>query len=39
SVMSSPPRMVVTGGKMVFAMERNLTPIIPRMIQQKKRLS
>jgi phosphoribulokinase len=39
SFMSSPTSIVVNGGKMGFAMELILTPIIHRMIEEKKRLS
>jgi phosphoribulokinase len=36
SFMSSPTSIVVNGGKMGFAMELILTPIIHRMIEEKK---
>ena len=36
SFMSSPTSLVVNGGKMGFAMELILTPIIHRMIEEKK---
>ena len=39
SFMSSPTSIVVDGGKMGFAMELILTPIIHRMIEEKKKLS
>ncbi|MFN5464824.1 MAG: phosphoribulokinase [Cyanobacteriota bacterium] len=39
SFMSSPTSIVVNGGKMGFAMELILTPIIHRMIEEKKVLS
>ncbi|MFM8278620.1 MAG: phosphoribulokinase [Cyanobium sp.] len=39
SFMSSPTSIVVNGGKMGFAMELILTPIIHRMIEEKKQLS
>ena len=39
SFMSSPTSIVVNGGKMGFAMELILTPIIHRMIEEKKKLS
>jgi phosphoribulokinase len=35
SFMSSPTSLVVDGGKMGFAMELILTPIIHRMIENK----
>ena len=38
SFMSSPTSIVVNGGKMGFAMELILTPIIHRMIEEKKNL-
>ncbi|TVS03722.1 MAG: phosphoribulokinase [Cyanobium sp. PLM2.Bin73] len=38
SFMSSPTSIVVNGGKMSFAMELILTPIIHRMIEEKKKL-
>ncbi len=38
SFMSSPTSIVVNGGKMGFAMELILTPIIHRMIEEKKTL-
>jgi phosphoribulokinase len=38
SFMSSPTSIVVNGGKMGFAMELILTPIIHRMIEDKKTL-
>jgi phosphoribulokinase len=38
SFMSSPTSIVVNGGKMGFAMELILTPIIHRMIEEKKQL-
>jgi phosphoribulokinase len=34
--MSSPTSLVVNGGKMGFAMEIILTPIIHRMLEEKK---
>jgi phosphoribulokinase len=39
SFMSSPTSIVVNGGKMGFAMELILTPIIHRMIQEKQHLA
>ncbi len=39
SFMSSPTSIVVNGGKMGFAMEIILTPIIHKMIEEKKQLS
>jgi phosphoribulokinase len=39
SFMSSPTSIVVDGGKMGFAMELILTPIIHRMIEEKKKLA
>ena len=39
SFMSSPTSIVVNGGKMGFAMELILTPIIHRLIEDKKSLS
>jgi phosphoribulokinase len=39
SFMSSPTSIVVNGGKMGFAMELILTPIIHRMIEEKRRLA
>ncbi len=39
SFMSSPTSIVVDGGKMGFAMELILTPIIHRMIEEKKNLA
>jgi phosphoribulokinase len=39
SFMSSPTSIVVNGGKMGFAMELILAPIIHRMIEEKKRLA
>ncbi|MBM5815837.1 MAG: phosphoribulokinase [Cyanobacteria bacterium K_Offshore_surface_m2_239] len=39
SFMSSPTSIVVNGGKMGFAMELILTPIIHRMIEEKKLLA
>ena len=39
SFMSSPTSIVVNGGKMGFAMELILTPIIHRMIEEKKKLA
>ena len=36
SFMSSPTSIVVNGGKMGFAMELILTPIIHRLIEEKK---
>jgi phosphoribulokinase len=39
SFMSTPTSIVVNGGKMGFAMELILTPIIHRMIEEKKKLS
>ncbi len=39
SFMSSPTSIVVNGGKMGFAMELILTPIIHRMIEEKKSLA
>ena len=36
SFMSSPTSIVVNGGKMGFAMELILTPIIHKMIEEKK---
>ena len=39
SFMSSPTSIVVNGGKMGFAMELILTPIIHRLIEEKKKLS
>jgi phosphoribulokinase len=39
SFMSSPTSIVVNGGKMGFAMELILTPIIHRMIEEKKTLA
>ena len=36
SFMSSPTSIVVNGGKMGFAMELILTPIIHRMIEEKR---
>ena len=39
SFMSSPTSIVVNGGKMGFAMELILTPIIHRMIEEKNKLS
>jgi phosphoribulokinase len=39
SFMSSPTSIVVDGGKMGFAMELILAPIIHRMIEEKKQLS
>ena len=39
SFMSSPTSIVVNGGKMGFAMELILTPIIHRMIEEKKRIA
>jgi phosphoribulokinase len=39
SFMSSPTSIVVNGGKMGFAMELILTPIIHRMIEEKKNLA
>ena len=39
SFMSSPTSIVVNGGKMGFAMELILTPVIHRMIEEKKSLS
>ncbi|MEB3316730.1 MAG: phosphoribulokinase, partial [Cyanobacteriota bacterium] len=39
SFMSSPTSIVVNGGKMGFAMELILTPIIHRMIEEKKKIS
>jgi phosphoribulokinase len=38
SFMSSPTSIVVNGGKMGFAMELILTPIIHRMIEEKNKL-
>jgi phosphoribulokinase len=38
SFMSSPTSIVVNGGKMGFAMELILTPIIHRMIEERKQL-
>jgi phosphoribulokinase len=38
SFMSSPTSIVVNGGKMGFAMEIILTPIIHRMIEERKQL-
>ncbi|MEO1002951.1 MAG: phosphoribulokinase [Cyanobacteria bacterium J06638_7] len=38
SFMSSPTSIVVNGGKMSFAMELILTPIIHRMIEDRKQL-
>jgi phosphoribulokinase len=38
SFMSSPTSIVVNGGKMSFAMELILTPIIHRMIEDRKKL-
>ena len=38
SFMSTPTSIVVNGGKMGFAMELILTPIIHRMIEEKKKL-
>ena len=38
SFMSSPTSIVVNGGKMGFAMELILTPIIHRMIEEKKNM-
>ena len=39
SFMSSPTSIVVNGGKMGFAMELILTPIIHRLIEDKHKLS
>ena len=39
SFMSSPTSIVVNGGKMGFAMELILTPIIHRMIEDQSKLS
>jgi phosphoribulokinase len=39
SFMSSPTSIVVNGGKMGFAMELILTPIIHRMIEDKQRFA
>jgi len=39
SFMSTPTSIVVNGGKMGFAMELILTPIIHRMIEEKKKLA
>ena len=39
SFMSSPTSIVINGGKMGFAMELILTPIIHRMIEEKKKSS
>lgn len=39
SFMSSPTSIVVNGGKMGFAMELILTPIIHRMIEEKRKLA
>jgi len=39
SFMSSPTSIVVNGGKMGFAMELILTPIIHRMIEERKNLA
>jgi phosphoribulokinase len=39
SFMSTPTSIVVNGGKMGFAMELILTPIIHRMIQDKNSVS
>ena len=39
SFMSSPTSIVVNGGKMGFAMELILTPIIHRMVEEQKNLS
>jgi phosphoribulokinase len=39
SFMSSPTSIVVNGGKMGFAMELILTPIIHRMIEEKKHIA
>ena len=39
SFMSSPTSIVVNGGKMGFAMELILTPIIHRMIEEQTKLS
>jgi len=39
SFMSSPTSIVVNGGKMGFAMELILTPVIHRLIEEKKRLA